>query len=273
MIRRTFNTLTLISAILLACTLILGAWNSGDDPGKYHLSFGKAFHVCVYGGCLSFFSDEFGPYSGSIIALTDLPIDRFFSERRAFGRTAGIYYRYFRWRDSGRVLWTFSVILLYPVVFFAVLPVIRFWKLPLIWFWKWRSARRLRLACDAEFGPGWQMLGVIRLYRWMGVLGAAAYLAAAIGIGLASVHRGGFPSWESLEQMAICCIFAMAFGTSIHVAHRLATKPEGMLPYARLVGIILATAWFPILTIPGIVCVRRVTKHFAAYCETLQAGK
>jgi hypothetical protein len=72
--------------------------------------------------------------------------------------------------------------------------------------------------------------------------------------------------------MAICCIFAMAFGTSLHVAHRLATKPEGMLPYARLVGIILATTWFPILTIPGIICVRRVTKHFAAYREAFQAG-
>jgi hypothetical protein len=182
MSRRIFNILSLISAILLACTLILGAWNSSGDPGKYHLSFGKAFHVCVYGGCLSFFSDEFGPYSGSIIAITDLPIDRFFSERRAFGRTAGIYYRYFRWRDSGRVLWTFSVCLLYPLVLFAVLPVIRFWKLPLIWFWKWRNARRLLLAHEKDFGPGWQMLGVIRLYWWMGVLGAAARVNCQNGL-------------------------------------------------------------------------------------------
>jgi len=42
-----------------------------------------------------------------------------------------------------------------------------------------------------------------------------------------------------------------------------------MLPYARMVGIVLATAYFPILTIPGIICVRRVTEHFAAYCESV----
>ena len=69
--------------------------------------------------------------------------------------------------------------------------------------------------------------------------------------------------------MLTCCLAIVVFGTSIHVAHRLKSKPEGMLPFARMVGIILATLYFPILTIPGIICVRRVTKHFAAYCESV----
>ena len=50
-------------------------------------------------------------------------------------------------------------------------------------------------------------------------------------------------------------------------------KPEGMLPFARMVGIILATLYFPILTIPGIICVLRVTKHFAGYCESVAGNQ
>lgn len=275
---RIFNTLSLISAVLLACTIFLWAWSLRVEPHVNYLSFRDGFHVSVWNGHSCFFNNkEYGPYLGGTIALLDSKkdkeeIDRFWSERRAFGPTFGVYYRYFHVPRSGTVIWTLCVSLLYPVIAFAMLPVVQFWKLPVIWLRKWRRARRLRLACDADFGPGWQMLGVIRLYWRLGALGAAAYLVAAIGIGAAYIRRGGFPSWESLGQMAICCIFAMAFLTSTHVAHRLAKKPEGMLPYARLVGIILATAYFPILTIPGIICVQRVTRDFAAYCESLQAG-
>ena len=80
---------------------------------------------------MSFFSDkEYGPYHGSIIAVTspEWPIKRIFSKQRAFGDFCGIYYRYFRWADSGNVLWTLSVSLFYPMIVFAVLPTIWGWK-------------------------------------------------------------------------------------------------------------------------------------------------
>ena len=62
-----------------------------------------------YDGRVEFFNDEeYGPYHGSIIALTshDWPPERIFSKQQAFGDICGIYYRYFRWADSGAVLWT-----------------------------------------------------------------------------------------------------------------------------------------------------------------------
>ena len=84
---RIFNTLSLISAILLACTIILWAWSFWTDPRKDCLSFSGDFHVAVQDGRVSFFSDkEYGPYHGSIIALTspEWPIERIFAEQACF---------------------------------------------------------------------------------------------------------------------------------------------------------------------------------------------
>lgn len=134
---RIFNTLSLISALLLACTIFLWAWSFWSDPQAQSFSFNKDFHVAVCRGRVEFFNvKEYGPYHGSIIALTspERPIERIFSERRGFGDAYGIYYRYFRWADSGAILWTFSVSLLYPMAVFTVLPA--------IWAWQWRRARK-----------------------------------------------------------------------------------------------------------------------------------
>lgn len=263
MIRRVFNTLSLVSAILLACTVFLWAWSFWTNPYKTNLSTSNVFHIGLYDGRVEFFSDKFGPYRGGIIALTspEWPAERIFSKQWGFGDICGIYYRYFRWADSGAVLWTLSMSLFYPMIVFAVLPAISLWS--------WRRRMRVFLGALREmFGPRQEMLSVIRLYWWMGVLGVTS-LTVAFGIGLAFLPPPGLLSWESLGMMAGYCLHAGILGTSIYVAHRLVTKPEGMLPFARMVGIILATAYFPILTIPGIIGVRRVTKHFAAHCESV----
>ena len=130
MIRRIFNTLSLISAILLACTVILWAWSFLDQPRKDCLSFSGDFHVRLLRWPHDFFSDKDGPYHGSIIALSSpkKPVERIFSKQQGFGDTLGIYYRYFRWADSGAVLWTLSVSLFYPMIVFAVLPAISLWS-------------------------------------------------------------------------------------------------------------------------------------------------
>ena len=265
---RICNTLSVISAILLACTIILWAWSFWTDPRKECLSFSGDFHVAVQDGHVEFFSDKtHGPYRGSIIALTspEWPIERIFSKQQAFGDICGIYYRYFRWADSGAVLWTLSVSLFYPMIVFSLLPVISLWSLR-------RQVTRFVSNIREMFSPRQEMLSVIRLYWWMGVIGAVVYFVAACTIFLRLVLRVEPPSLDTLGPLAICCLAIVAFGTSIHVAHRLRTKPEGMLSYARMVGIILATAWCPLLTIPGIICVRRVTKHFATHCESMQEG-
>jgi hypothetical protein len=135
MIRRIFNTLSLISAILLACTVLLWVWSFWADSRNDFLSFSDNFHVGLFDGRIDFFSDKHGPYHGSVISLSSGEGAAFpaFAERRGFGDTLGIYYRYFRWADSGIVLWTFSATLLYPMILFSFLP--------LCWAWKRRRAK------------------------------------------------------------------------------------------------------------------------------------
>ena len=254
--RRTFNTLSLISALLLACTTVLWGWSFWADMREDRLSISDNFHMGAYRGRLEFFSLKIGPYHGSSTIFDETK-----DTERGFGDTLGVYYRYLRFADSGDVIWTLSVSLFYPMIVFAVLPMT--WA----WLW-WQRAKLLPLACQREPVPLHEMFWVISLYWWVGILGIAC-LTVASGVGIACVSRQGFLSWESFGIMAGYCFHAGVFGTSLYVARRLLTKPDGMLPYDRMVGIVLATMYFPILTIPGIICVQGVTKHFAAHCESV----
>ncbi len=72
MSRYIFTTLSLISAILLAGTIVLWPWSFSIDPRVSCLSLGDDFHVAVRDGRVSFFNvKEYGPYHGSIISLGD----------------------------------------------------------------------------------------------------------------------------------------------------------------------------------------------------------
>lgn len=115
-----------------------------------------------------------------------------------------------------------------------------------------------------------QMRIVVRLYWWMGVIGVGGYSLAAVAMTLDWSRRGTPLDVESVAGLVFCTAAIAAFAASVHVARRLAARPQGVLPRARLVGIVLATAWFPILTVPGLICVRRATRHFAAYCNLMK---
>jgi MFS-type transporter involved in bile tolerance (Atg22 family) len=112
---------------------------------------------------------------------------------------------------------------------------------------------------------------VIRLYWWMGLVGVATYSTLAIFVSLGWSFHQDPPTDAYIGFLTLCTVSIVAFASSIHVAHRLAAKPQGFLPWARMVGLILATWWFPILTVPGIICVRRATRHYAAYCNLISA--
>jgi hypothetical protein len=142
MLRRVFNTLSMISASFLACMVLLWVWSFWTDPRKdyFSLSFSDDFHVAVLNGRVEFFNvKDYGPYHGSIIGIAGVTK---FAERRGFGDAYGIYYRYFRWAESEAVLWTLSVNLLYPLIVFAALPT--------IWAWLWWRAKSSRALLRTE---------------------------------------------------------------------------------------------------------------------------
>jgi len=138
--RRVFNIASFASAVMLAFTTALWAGAFVLDPCEHHLSITDSFHIGVLRGPehslvgrLAFFSDDMGPYQGSIICLSDeegrpaRPIRQI-----KFGDACGVYYRYFHFLDTGGTLWTLMVSLVYPVAAFSLLPAM----------WVWRRRRR-----------------------------------------------------------------------------------------------------------------------------------
>ena len=152
MVHRVFAIAAIVSTVLLGVTILLLVASSYDfDPHNHrqHLvSLTEDCHVTVARGRIVFFNNvEYGPYHGSIIQLSD---DKGIAhpriDKNGFGDTWGIYYRHFRWLDSGDVIWTVMISLAYPLVVFAVLPV--------TWGWcRWHRMHRLRRELSPRVQP------------------------------------------------------------------------------------------------------------------------
>ena len=150
----------------------------------------------------------------------------------------------------------------------AIIGVIVFAAGSLVRYFRNRTLGPPSEASASDLPAQREMLLAIRLYRWMGMVGIAAYVIGAIVV---SCNRQGEPFKAFLlVLMPFHVVCLAAFGLSLVVAKRLETKPKGMLPYARLVAIVLATAFFPFLTVPCLICIRNLGRHFAFYCESMR---
>lgn len=124
--KRVFDFFTYISTGLLICVLLLLIASPWIDPDEHRISFSKDFHVSVGDRYLAFFNNsEYGLYRGSIIALDNNGVMPSIDEV-SFGYRFGIYYRYFKWTETGDVLWTLLINMWYLLALFSVLPVTRF---------------------------------------------------------------------------------------------------------------------------------------------------
>jgi hypothetical protein len=137
---RLFNLGVLIFAALFTATVLLTLAALRLDAKDHYLSLARAFHVDLlrFGAGaamprLAFFNDaEYGPYRGSIIALSDGDgPDPSLPKVTAFGDSFGIYYRHIEW-PTGAVIWTLAVSLWYPLLLFGAGPgvwLVRRWRL------------------------------------------------------------------------------------------------------------------------------------------------
>ncbi len=154
--QKRFSIAPIVSVLFLAITLCLSiaSWrfNSWVHP-EHKLEISESFHVGIGRaskgnpfGYITFFNDEL-PYCGSIISLVTgeeptckhvwyLWIYGFGCEGYTdeSGRETevenwcdlpGVYYRYFRWPDF--TLWTLTVSLWLPLLFFSLLPCAQIW--------------------------------------------------------------------------------------------------------------------------------------------------
>ena len=117
------------------------------------------------------------------------------------------------------------------------------------------------------------MAWVIRLYWWMGGLGVAICAILTLWLWKDWTTDRSFQPVDYLVAECYFIVSMVVFYASMNVAARLRTNPEGMLPWARLVGIIMAMMWFPIFGWPAIFCVRAITEHFDVYCRSFKKDR
>jgi len=143
MLRRLLNIASMLSAVV-CCLIVMACMMAGHvDPRKHFVSFSHDSHLSIDGrgtdARLEVYSDlTVGPYHGGIIGMSSAKyeyptVDPTGPRVWAFGDTAGIYFRMFRW-PSGKSLWTLSISLLYPLAASCILPI--------VWFTLRRQARR-----------------------------------------------------------------------------------------------------------------------------------
>ena len=95
-----------LSVLMLVCSL------RKDSLGT--ISLCSDIHVTDRKSDLAFYNNlEYGPYRGSLISLDGLGTPH---ETRGYGRSYGVYYRYFRWNpepanasSEPEIIWTLSI--------------------------------------------------------------------------------------------------------------------------------------------------------------------
>lgn len=132
MTARVLNLALIALAALAVGILLLGLAMRFMAPRDIRLSLISSLHFAVSNargsgglGRVEIFNDaEYGPYRGSIIGIVgaDAKVYPPLDCKIAWGDAWGMYYRYFRWQE-GRILWTLSVSLWYPLLAAAALPL------------------------------------------------------------------------------------------------------------------------------------------------------
>jgi hypothetical protein len=131
---RLFNFAAALCAILFAFVVVAWLAAHAMDPYGHYLSLSSKYHVSLGGrgggASLHVFNDSsYGPYSGSIIAISAVGKSNPNDPRESSFDAPGVYYRSLQWRD-GKSLWTFSLSLLYPLIMCGILPMVWWFRRP-----------------------------------------------------------------------------------------------------------------------------------------------
>ena len=136
MARRLFNFMSLLSTVLLGCTLVLSLSTHWLNPWDHRISFTPQFHAGVDNGrsnvnsglgkLVFCSSEEWGPafcvITGGIGSDGKVHLIQRL-DRDVLWNSFGVYYRCLYYHDR-TTLWTLSVDLGYPFLAFAILPSI-----------------------------------------------------------------------------------------------------------------------------------------------------
>jgi hypothetical protein len=127
MMRRLFNYISLASAILAVCAMVLWLTGSHLNPQDNHISLAQKFHVGILhnyseSSLVAFNNAEFGPVFNLMTGIADAEGNVYRCvQQDVLWNSGGIYYRYIEGRD-GTVDWTLAVNMCDLIVLFAILP-------------------------------------------------------------------------------------------------------------------------------------------------------
>ena len=118
-------------ACLLSSVLMLVSSLRKDPLGTISLS--SDIHLTDRKGDLALYNNlEYGPYHGSLISLDGIGAP---NETRGYGRSYGVYYRYFRWdpelanaSSDPEIFWILSISLWWPILIFGAASALCWWK-------------------------------------------------------------------------------------------------------------------------------------------------
>ena len=114
--------------------------------------------------------------------------------------------------------------------------------------------------------PPNHLRNVQRVYWWVGFVGTTA-CGLSVGLGvfaaLADIVDVRRDDIATLVPVAVAiCFHAFFFNYCRITANRLSAESARFRRRSRLVGFVMATLYFPILTVPGLYCVWKIDKHF-----------
>lgn len=104
---------------------------------------------------------------------------------------------------------------------------------------------------------------VVSLYRWIGVCGVVFYLG--VGCVVALVAITGAASMSLAEALALTVgvmAYVAFFVVCFRTGRELALHTAGLHRRSRWIAIIMASLFFPILTVPALYCIRKLRSHY-----------
>lgn len=100
-----------------------------------------------------------------------------------------------------------------------------------------------------------------RLYRFTGWCGIAYVLVVYLGVMTAELFEGWLGVAFALGGAMVQSLWIGFFAVVISTANHLAADPLRYRRRARLLGILAATIFFPVLTVPAVLAVRRLARY------------
>lgn len=115
---------------------------------------------------------------------------------------------------------------------------------------------------------------VIRIFRWIGWIGAVLYVPMPLLSILALIDSLMTEPRNSLFLVGVClanCSFYALFISLLFGARKLVRRSKRALQWARGLCYLMMIIGFPLFTIVGAICIRKLNRHYDEFVSMAEA--